>query len=146
MAVTNLTPSGKKINMVNLNQNYLFFNHSCEPNVSWHGAVPDGDVSVGWLKGMNGKILKPGCSAVWCTAARDIKKGEELKISYIGDPLGLIPADEEEVEDSEGGRKAKRGWLEKWMEGGCGCAVCEEENRTMSTEEMKNGRWLARKV
>jgi len=92
---------------------------------------------------MNGEILKPGCSAVWCSAARDIKKGEELKISYIGDPLGNFPDDGEgEVED----RKAKRVWLEKWMEGGCGCAVCEEENRTVGTEEMKSARWLARKV
>jgi hypothetical protein len=143
MAVTSLTPSGKKINMVNLNQNYLFFNHSCEPNVSWHGAVPGGNVSVDWLKGMNGEILKPGCSAVWCSAARDIKKGEELKISYIGDALGKFPDDGEgEVED----RKAKRAWLEKWMDGGCGCAVCEEENRMVDSEEMKSTRWMARKV
>ncbi|PMD21775.1 hypothetical protein NA56DRAFT_555387, partial [Hyaloscypha hepaticicola] len=86
MGKTTLT--GSQVIMVNINPNYLFLNHSCEPNVSWHGAVPSGDVSIEWLKGMNGEILSPGCSAVWCTAARDIKKGEELKISYIGNPLG----------------------------------------------------------
>ena len=99
MGKTSLT--GSQIIMVNLNPNFLFFNHSCEPNVSWHGAVPSGDVSIEWLKGMSGEVLSPGCSAVWCTAARDIKKGEELKISYVGNPLG-IEGDFEATEGAEG--------------------------------------------
>ena len=127
MGKTNLT--GSQVVMVNLNPNYLFFNHSCEPNVSWHGAVPSGDVSIEWLKGMNGEILSPGCSAVWCTAARDIKKGEELKISYIGNPLGSEGRHEGSVRtESEDGRAAKRAWLEKWFDRGCGCRICEKEN------------------
>ncbi|KAE9364674.1 hypothetical protein N431DRAFT_354695 [Stipitochalara longipes BDJ] len=121
MGKTNLT--GRETVMVNINPNYLFFNHSCEPNVSWHGAVPSGDVSIKWLEGMNGEILKPGCSAVWCIAARDIKKGEELKISYVGNPLGS----EGDGEDEEG-RPAKRAWLEKWFDRGCGCRICDAEN------------------
>ena len=122
MGKTNLT--GMEITMVMLNPNYLFFNHSCEPNVSWHGAIPSGDVSIKWLQGMNGEILKPGCSAVWCIAAKDIKKGEELKISYVGNPLG----NEEDGEDGEDGRPGKRAWLEKWFDRGCGCRICEAEN------------------
>jgi hypothetical protein len=123
MARTNLT--GTKTVMVNLNPNYLFFNHSCEPNVSWHGAVPSGDVSIEYLCDMNGEVLNPGCSAVWCSAARDIQKGEELKISYIGDPLGKAV---NRYGESGEGRPAKRAWLEKWFDRGCGCRICEEEN------------------
>lgn len=127
MGKTNLT--GTQVVMVNLNPNYLFFNHSCEPNVSWHGAVPSGDVSIEWLKGMNGEILSPGCSAVWCTAARDIKKGEELKISYIGNPLGNEgDSMRSDGPDGKDGRQAKRAWLEKWFDRGCGCRICEKEN------------------
>ena len=111
------------VNIVCLNPNYLFFNHSCEPNVSWHGAVPDPFVGIDWLRGMNGEILRPGCSAVFCRAAKKIERGEQLFISYVGNPMG----------DSKGDRKAKRGALEKWFEGGCGCAVCEKENS--ETEE-----------
>jgi hypothetical protein len=78
---------------------------------------------------MNGEILSPGCSAVWCTAARDIKKGEELKISYIGNPLGTV-GDQEDSVGTEGKerRPAKRAWLEKWFDRGCGCRICEKEN------------------
>ncbi len=127
MGKTTLT--GKQVIMVNVNPNYLFMNHSCEPNVSWHGAVPSGDVSIEWLKGMDGKILSPGCSAVWCTAARDIKKGEELKISYIGNPLGSEGDQADSVgTECEEGRPAKRAWLEKWFDRGCGCRICEKEN------------------
>jgi hypothetical protein len=127
MGKTTLT--GSQVIMVNINPNYLFMNHSCEPNVSWHGAVPSGDVSIEWLKGMNGEILSPGCSAVWCTAARDIKKGEELKISYIGNPLGSAGDLEDSVgTEGEEGRPAKRAWLEKWFARGCGCPICEKEN------------------
>jgi hypothetical protein len=86
---------------------------------------------------MNGEILSAGCSAVWCTAARDIKKGEELKISYIGNPLGS----EGDGEGSEGegeadeGRHMKRAWLEKWFDRGCGCRICEKEN--METDRLE---------
>lgn len=79
---------GGAINMTCLNNNYLFFNHSCEPNVSWRGSIPDPSVSISWLRGVNNEIHKPGESTVFCKAARNIKKGEELKISYIGDPMG----------------------------------------------------------
>jgi hypothetical protein len=127
MGKTNLT--GNQVVMVNLNPNYLFFNHSCEPNVSWHGAIPSGDVSIELLKGMNGEILSPGCSAVWCTAARDIRKGEELKISYIGNPLDSESGSERGIGiEGEDGRPAKRAWLEKWFDRGCGCQICEKEN------------------
>jgi hypothetical protein len=127
MAKTTLT--GNQIIMVNINPNYLFMNHSCEPNVSWHGAVPSGDVSIEWLKGMDGEVLSPGCSAVWCTAARDIKKGEELKISYVGNPLGTAGDREDSIgTGGEGGRAEKRAWLEKWFDRGCGCRICEKEN------------------
>lgn len=117
-------PGKPIVTMININPTFLFMNHSCEPNVSWHGAVPSANVDISFLKGVNGEILNPGCSAVWCTAARDIKKGEELKVSYIGDPLGV---GDDETDPSKG-REEKRLWLEKWFERGCGCRVCEEEN------------------
>jgi hypothetical protein len=137
MATVNLSPSGpghKKsqsldtrtgdlkdaVNMMCLNPNYIFFNHSCEPNVSWHGATPDRWVGISSLRGLNKEILRPGCSAVWCNASRDVKKGEELKISYVGDPMG----------DGKGERESKRTWMRKWFDGGCGCRIClsEDEN------------------
>lgn len=108
------------VNAVNLNPNYLFFNHSCEPNVSWHGVPPDPFVEIGWPKGTGNKIIRPGSSTVICIAANDIKKGEELKISYIGDPRG---------ESDKLGRLGWRHWLKKWFEDGCGCALCEKERK-----------------
>ncbi|KAK2623909.1 hypothetical protein QTJ16_006543 [Diplocarpon rosae] len=122
MATTNL--GGAESRMINLNTHYLFLNHSCDPNVSWHGATPNGDVHISWLRGHDGEILQPGCSAVWCTASRDVKKGEELKISYVGNPMG-----DEGDTTIEGGRRGKRAWLDKWFDNGCGCRACEEENR-----------------
>lgn len=108
------------INILCLNPNYCFFNHSCEPNVEWHGSAPNPWVGISWLKDLKGNILPPGCSAVWCIAKKDIKKGEELKISYVGNPMG-----------SEGfDRQAKRNIMEKWFEGGCGCNTCTLENQT----------------
>ncbi|KAL5315630.1 hypothetical protein ACEPPN_016499 [Leptodophora sp. 'Broadleaf-Isolate-01'] len=129
MATTNLT--GKETHLVNINPNYLFFNHSCEPNISWHGACPSGDVGIDWLMTPDGELLQPGCSAVWCIAARDIKKGEELKISYVGNPKG------DEDAGSEGGREGKRAWLSKWFDNGCGCAICDEENRLEKSKANK---------
>ncbi|TVY26884.1 hypothetical protein LHYA1_G004828 [Lachnellula hyalina] len=136
MASTELTYStpagpvqGEKVNQVNVNPNYLFFNHSCMPNVTWHGgAVPDSNATeISWLRTgtAEGEVEKPGSSSVICIADRDIKKGEELKISYVGDPLGL---------GEEGGywegvsRAGKREWMLKWFDDGCGCEVCEKEN------------------
>lgn len=119
MATTFLT--GTPVLMVSINPHYLFINHSCDPNVSWHGAIPYAEMSTKWLMDRDGKILKPGFTAVWCMAGRDIKKGEELKISYIGDPKG--------VRGGSGGRIAKRARLEKWFDNGCGCELCEQENR-----------------
>ncbi|TVY46431.1 hypothetical protein LOCC1_G004167 [Lachnellula occidentalis] len=118
---------GEKINQVNVNQNYLFFNHSCMPNVTWHGgAVPDShETEISWLRTSQGEVEKPGSSSVICIADRDIKKGEELKISYVGDPLGLG----EEGGQLEGvSRAGKREWMGKWFDNGCGCEVCEKEN------------------
>ncbi|KAL2063050.1 hypothetical protein VTL71DRAFT_6122 [Oculimacula yallundae] len=120
MATTNL--AGTDVSLVNINPNYLFFNHSCEPNVSWHGACTK-DASIKSLMNQDGRLLQPGCSAVWCTAVRDIKKGEELKISYVGNPKGEGDA------EIGGGRDGKRAWLSKWFDNGCGCAICEKENR-----------------
>jgi hypothetical protein len=117
--------------MLCLNPNYLFFNHSCEPNVTWHGSNPDPWVDISWLRGFNGEVLRAGCSAVWCIAARDVKKGEELKISYVGNPLG----------DNSEDRQQKRYMLEKWFDGGCGCRVCvrEDETGVIGEEESEEG-------
>jgi hypothetical protein len=127
-----------KIYMICLNPQYLFFNHSCEPNISWHGAIPNVHVGIEWITGYNGEILKPGSSAVFCKAFRDIKSGEELKISYVGDPKGTR-VDENKPEGS-GGREGKRAWLEKWFEGGCGCDLCVKENLEHEAKERDAGR------
>lgn len=149
------------VHMICLNPNYLFFNHSCEPNVNWHGSIPDPSVGIEWLRGINGEIQKPGSSVVFCKAVRDIRKGEELKISYVGDPMveGLEARkqngkgkvinegsdgefDEEkrpskaEIDRREA-RVGKRKWLEKWFDGGCGCRVCQEENEVMALKKKK---------
>jgi SET domain len=110
---------------LSLNPNYLFFNHSCEPNVNWRGSTPNQRVGTSWLKGLSGEILRPGCSAVWCIADKDVKKGEELKISYVGTPLGHDRRD----------RMNKRFMLTKWFHGGCGCNVCVHEDETGVMDE-----------
>ncbi|KAH8591073.1 hypothetical protein B0O99DRAFT_520093 [Bisporella sp. PMI_857] len=114
------------VHLVSINSQYLFFNHSCEPNVSWHGAIPDPSVDISWLRGYDGKFQKVGSSTVFCRASRDIKKGEELKISYIGNPKGTQDNGDLTAKQS---RQAKRACLTKWFPNGCGCQVCEEENR-----------------
>jgi hypothetical protein len=119
MSKNGLIP-GQDIRTVSINPHYIFLNHSCEPNIDWHASVPDCHVSVKHLQGFDGEMLRSGESAVWCYAARDVKKDEELKISYIGDPLG----DENEQ------REGKRALLDKWFENGCGCRICERENGT----------------
>lgn len=136
------TSSEGKIRMVCLNQNYLFMNHSCLPNLSWHGSVANTSADISQVIGMNGYIHLPGSSTVFVKAARNIKKGEELKISYVGDPIGGSGDIRELVTGTDGGdgeaengwdeakfqREAKRKWLEKWFPGGCGCEICEWEN------------------
>lgn len=56
---------------------------------------------------------------MFCRAARDIAKGEGLKISYVGDPLGLDRSAEWN-HGGLGGREGKRASLKDWFEGGCG--------------------------
>lgn len=121
------------VHMICLNPSYLFFNHSCDPNVSWHGAGPDPLVGLEWIMSYDGEILKPGSSAVFCRAARDIKAGEELKISYVGDPKG-------EGDGNDGrGREAKRSGLKKWFEDGCGCELCVKENQEREVKRRESG-------
>ncbi|EHL01056.1 hypothetical protein M7I_2975 [Glarea lozoyensis 74030] len=71
----------------------------------------------------DGGLLRPGNSAVRCVAIRDIKAGEELKISYVGDPLGMG-----EGRAKAEKRKETRIALEKWFPGGCGCEICKMED------------------
>lgn len=108
--------------MIAINPNYLFINHSCDPNVTWHGVIPHDGMGINWLKDRNGIVQQPGSSSVFCKAGKNIKKGEELKISYIGDPKGI------RKEEKNGGRESRRAALEKWFDNGCGCDLCEEEN------------------
>lgn len=92
----------------------------------WQGPPNEGSIQL--ERGVDGEFLRPGESAVWCLAVKNIKKGEQCTISYIGDPLG---------KETEGeGRALKRSMLSKWCEEGCGCRICEEEN---NNEEVVTG-------
>jgi len=137
-AISQLLPSTPAISMVNINTQYLFLNHSCLPNLSWHGSIPNSDVGIEWVQNERGEVQRPGSSAVFCLASRDIKAGEELKISYVGDPMGdeklKASGKESDVDARFMSRQGKRAWLEKWFDNGCGCEVCEKEN-----EEEQNG-------
>ncbi|RDW84865.1 hypothetical protein BP6252_02455 [Coleophoma cylindrospora] len=113
--------TGEEI-VTSINTNYLFLNHSCEPNISWRGPSSTPFESSDSLEGINGEIIKPGSATIICRARQKIKKGEELKISYIGDPMGT--SDNTQL---EGGRQERRRWLRKWFEGGCGCSICTKE-------------------
>lgn len=150
-----------KVHLLVLSPNYLFFNHSCRANTSWHGTVPNVWVGMEWLmvegieKGMGGdgwvgdrnakrgeEILKPGSGSVICRAGGEIKEGEELMISYVGNPVWEEDGDGDGDKDGEKVRREKReqkrGWLTKWFENGCGCELCEEENRMAKrNEEMR---------
>ncbi|KAM3069083.1 hypothetical protein ACMFMG_004264 [Clarireedia jacksonii] len=143
-----------KVHLTVLSPNYLFFNHCCRPNTIWHGTVPNMAVGMEWLfvegvgRGMGGdgqfgdgsrreeEVLKPGSGSVVCRAGRVIQEGEELMISYVGDPMGIGDTDTDaDWGASEGKqirigkeREQKRAMLTKWFENGCGCEVCEEEN------------------
>ncbi|RDW78281.1 hypothetical protein BP5796_06133 [Coleophoma crateriformis] len=113
--------TGEEI-VTSINTNYLFLNHSCEPNISWRGPSSTPFVSTDLLEGINSEIIKPGSATIICRARQKIKKGEELKISYIGDPMGTS-----NNKQWEGGRQERRRWLSKWFEGGCGCSICTKE-------------------
>jgi hypothetical protein len=130
-----------KVHLTVLSPNYLFFNHSCRANTSWHGTVPN--VWVGDRGAEEEEVLKPGSGSVVCRAGGVIEEGEQLTISYVGDPMGDDAGDDAGDENgAEGeknrkgkGREQKRGYLMKWFENGCGCEICEEENKV----EKKNG-------
>ncbi|PQE08026.1 hypothetical protein CJF30_00011186 [Rutstroemia sp. NJR-2017a BBW] len=151
-----------KVHLTVLSPNYLFFNHSCRANTSWHGTVPNIWVEKDWLfvegvgEGMGGEgwvgergkgnekeMLVPGSGSVVCRAGGVIQEGEELKISYVGDPMG--EEDDAGEDTAEGkkpqsgkGREQKRHYLMKWFDEGCGCDLCEEENKAeKKNDEMK---------
>ncbi|RAL62932.1 hypothetical protein DID88_004773 [Monilinia fructigena] len=87
----------KNAHLIVLSPCYLFFNHSCRQNVSWTGTVSDGTDDISWLvagEGSNQELMKPGSSSVICRANRNIKAGEELTISYVGDPMGNYTEEE----------------------------------------------------
>jgi hypothetical protein len=91
--------------------NYIFFNHSCDSNVNWMAAGGGQGVT---LLGQIGLPNKVGCSSLLCVAARNIKKGEECRISYVP------PEDRKQ--------------LHRWFEGGCGCTLCEKDGCAGSDE------------
>jgi hypothetical protein len=119
-SATNLTP-GRPRNLVSIHPNYIFFNHSCENNVEWTTA---GTIEK-FLQLSNGSIT-PGMSAVWCHANRDIKAGEECKITYIAVPMGR------NADHRIHQRLALRAWV---GDRGCGCSVCEWENAKMDESD-----------
>lgn len=108
------------INSNSINPNYIFFNHSCLYNANWSGST-ECDTDYRSMTDMKGNILGGGNSAVRCFAVRNIKKDEEIFISYVGETR--------KYKISAKKRKWCRDSLNKWFPGGCGCAICEEENR-----------------
>jgi hypothetical protein len=93
---TNARPvsGGEGYAMTILHPRYSMFNHSCEPNVRTTN-------TQNW---------------VYLTAQRDIKKGEELFVSYIGERIEQV------------GREERRERLRAWLDGGnCKCMRCERE-------------------
>ncbi|KAA8573392.1 hypothetical protein EYC84_004978 [Monilinia fructicola] len=135
----------KNAHLIVLSPCYLFFNHSCRQNVSWIGTVSDGTDDISWLvagEGSNQELMKPGSSSVICRANRNIKAGEELTISYVGDPMGNYTEEEYHKNPKLAIGKSKNGdiseprWairtsLTKWFSDGvgCGCEQCVEENQ-----------------
>ncbi|KAA8563984.1 hypothetical protein MFRU_025g00100 [Monilinia fructicola] len=75
-----------------INPLYSMFNHSCDPNVDWRHDDENSTVTM--------------------FAERDIKKGEEMFISYIGKGKGL---------------KERQGKLMPWFGMECACHKCDEE-------------------
>ncbi|KAF7899217.1 uncharacterized protein EAF01_008430 [Botrytis porri] len=129
--------------LIVISPSYSFFNHSCRYNVMWSGTCLNGAQDISALiagDGPNQEVLKPGSSSVSCRANRDIKAGEELTISYVGDPMGGYSPEEIEkqpklaIGQSEDGaishkRIYARMKLMKWFsDAGCGCGQCAEEN------------------
>lgn len=129
--------------LIVISPSYSFFNHSCRYNVMWNGTCLNGAQDISALlagDGPNQEVLKPGSSSVSCRANRDIKAGEELTISYVGDPMGGYSPEEIEkqprlaIGQSEDGAMSHRRMitrmnLMKWFSNaGCGCGQCAEEN------------------
>jgi hypothetical protein len=141
-ALTNPRTIRPILNTININPIYLFFNHSCIPSIFWHSALPSPDVDLKWLENGKGGMLRPGNSAVSCKAIRNIKAGEELTITYVGDPLGKDGGPNNE------GRKGTRIALDKWFPGGCGCRICERENaeEEKSVLVQRSAQWESRGV
>jgi hypothetical protein len=77
-----------------LNPLYSLLNHSCHPNMRWE--------------------FKDDLSPIHMYAERDIKRGEELCISYNGDMRFLSRGERQEL-------------LKRWFNGGCGCTRCRVE-------------------
>lgn len=124
----------EKVTLSGIGPGYIFFNHSCEASVEWMGAGScEGAARIGAAAaaaagsatalGKRRKAseerevldgegeregVKVGCNALLCLATRAIKKGEEVRISYL--PPG------------------KRQQLGRWFEGGkCICGACDGE-------------------
>lgn len=110
----------EKTTLSGIGPNYMFFNHSCDASVAWMAAgscegvarAGSSSSSLGKRRRSGGEPELPevrvGCNAMLCVATRDIKKGEEARISYL--PPG------------------KRQQLGRWFEGGrCGCGACDRE-------------------
>jgi hypothetical protein len=114
----------EKVALSGIGPGYVFFNHSCEASVAWiaagscEGAARIAAEGSGYALGKRrrgseereaeGEVVRVGCNALLCVAMRDIKKGEEARISYLP--------------------KGKRQQLGRWFEGGrCVCGVCDGE-------------------
>ncbi|KAF7959862.1 hypothetical protein EAE96_001466 [Botrytis aclada] len=140
--------------LVVVSPSYSFFNHSCRNNVIWSGTCSNGAQDISTLMtgdGPNEEVLQPGSSSVKCWADREIKTGEELTISYIGDSMGNYSPEEIEeqpklaIGQSEDGaishkRFIARMKLVKWFSiAGCGCGQCAEENDSGRMPKMVRG-------
>lgn len=101
-------------NMSSLNPNYLFLNHSCDPNAVWEFA--SNRKVTAWILVDGEPVLKevgPGSSTVVVRASKNIKKDEEVRISYI--PI---------ADNSPQATAARQRLLEPWLVNGCGCEAC----------------------
>jgi hypothetical protein len=111
----------EKTTLSGIGPGYIFFNHSCKSSVVWMAAgslegatrlAARGEGSAREKRRMGseemeeeGERVRVGCNALLCVATRDIKKGEEARISYL--PPG------------------KRSQLGRWFDGGrCICGAC----------------------
>lgn len=134
-------PGRKPIRTINVNPQYIFLNHSCEPNVYW-GSTPEGYSG-------NGKDYRLAESTVFCHAIQDIKKDDELFISYVGDPLGKRHDANKTIDVDQDSdvfnmsREENRLWMAKWFDNGCGCKTCERENRERAALEERVAAELA---